>query len=184
MENTSCISAVHFVLYAKNCLQLFSDNPGQKCWEGSITLEIAPSPLSMLDFLGRIWWLIFHYEPHEQSQHWIGGGGTRACHFPNSTANSSNNGIRCEVKWWTQLSQQLLTTIVGFKMKVEVIEIKSLEINSAALTVIYALENNAQHNKRDLIQLTRISMICINFMEFLWQGRLNKEVIIYMYIRK
>ena len=56
---------------------------------------------------------------------------------------------------------------LGFKMKVEVIEIKSLEINSAALTVIYALENNAQHNKRDLIQLTRISMICINFMEFL-----------------
>ena len=30
-------------------------NPGQKCWEGSITLQITPSPLSMLDFLGRIW---------------------------------------------------------------------------------------------------------------------------------
>ena len=42
-----------------------------------------------------------------------GGGGTSGCHFPNYTANSSNNGIRCEVKWWTQLSQQLLTTIVG-----------------------------------------------------------------------
>ena len=26
-----------------------------KCWEGSITLEITPSPLSMLDFPGRIW---------------------------------------------------------------------------------------------------------------------------------
>jgi len=41
-----------------------------------------------------------------------GVGGTSACHFPNNTANSSNNGIRCEVKWWTQLCQQLLTPIV------------------------------------------------------------------------
>ena len=49
------MSAVHFVLYAKNCLQLFSDNRGQKCWEGSIILEITPSPLSMLDFPGKIW---------------------------------------------------------------------------------------------------------------------------------
>ena len=30
-------------------------NPGQKCWEGSITLEITPSPFSMLDFSGTIW---------------------------------------------------------------------------------------------------------------------------------
>ena len=45
MGNTNCISAVHFVLYAKHCLQLFSDNPGQKCWEGSNTLEITPLPL-------------------------------------------------------------------------------------------------------------------------------------------
>ena len=75
-----------------------------------------PSPFSMLDFPGRIWWLILHEKPHEQSQHWIwlGEGGTRACHFSNSAGNSSNNGIRCEVKWWTQLSQQLLTTIVGW----------------------------------------------------------------------
>lgn len=35
---------------------------------------------------------------------------------------------------------------LGFKIRVEVMEIKSMEINSAALTVIYALENNAQHN--------------------------------------
>ena len=35
---------------------------------------------------------------------------------------------------------------LGFKIRVEVMEIKSIEINSAALTVIYALENNAQHN--------------------------------------
>ena len=30
-------------------------NPGQKCWAGSITLEITPSLLSMLDFPGRKW---------------------------------------------------------------------------------------------------------------------------------
>lgn len=30
-----------------------SYNNGQKCWEGSITLEITPSPLSMLDFPGK-----------------------------------------------------------------------------------------------------------------------------------
>ena len=35
---------------------------------------------------------------------------------------------------------------LGFKIRVEVMEIKSMEINSAALTVIYALENTAQHN--------------------------------------
>ena len=36
---------------------------------GSITLAITPSPLSMLDFPGRIWSFILHEEPHEQSQH-------------------------------------------------------------------------------------------------------------------
>ena len=58
-------------------------NRGQKCWEGSITLAITPSPLSMLDFPGRIWWFILHEEPHEQSQHWIwGGGGHKRMSFP------------------------------------------------------------------------------------------------------
>ena len=35
---------------------------------------------------------------------------------------------------------------LGLKIRVEVMEIKSMEINSAVLTVIYALEKNAQHN--------------------------------------
>ena len=35
---------------------------------------------------------------------------------------------------------------LDFQIRVEVMEIKSMGINSAALTVIYALENNAQHN--------------------------------------
>ena len=53
MENNNCISSVNFVLYAKNCLQLFSDNHGQKCWEGNFILQIPPSPFSMLDFPGE-----------------------------------------------------------------------------------------------------------------------------------
>ena len=35
---------------------------------------------------------------------------------------------------------------LGFKIRVEVMEMKGMEINSAALTVIYALENIPQHN--------------------------------------
>ena len=53
MENNNCISSKNFVLYAKNCLQLFSDNHGQTFWEGNFILQILPSPFSMLDFRGE-----------------------------------------------------------------------------------------------------------------------------------
>ena len=55
MENNNFVSSVNVVFYDEICLQLFSENPGQKCWEGSVTFEIAPfapppPSLSMLDF--------------------------------------------------------------------------------------------------------------------------------------
>ena len=76
MWTSDCSSGCFKVLWCISSLIWGASdyNPGQKCWEGSIALEITPSPLSMLDFLGRLWWLIFHEEPHEQSQHWKGGG--------------------------------------------------------------------------------------------------------------
>ena len=46
MENNNFVSSVNVVFYDEICLQLFSDNPGQKCWEGSVTFEIAPFPPS------------------------------------------------------------------------------------------------------------------------------------------
>ena len=82
MENNNFVSSVNVVFYDENCLQLFSDNPGQKCWEGSVTFEIAPLPPYQCWILHQTkWWLFF--------QHWIWGrGATRACSFPNSSANS------------------------------------------------------------------------------------------------
>ena len=50
MENNNFVSSVNVVFYDENCLQLFLDNPGQKCWEGSVTFEIPPPPLINVGF--------------------------------------------------------------------------------------------------------------------------------------
>ena len=84
MENNNFVSSVNVVFYDENCLKLFSDNSGQKCWEGSITFEVAPPPLSMLDFAPN---KMVTFLPTLN----MGEGGPqeqRACSFPNSSANS------------------------------------------------------------------------------------------------
>ena len=82
MENNNLVSSVNVVFYDESCLQLFSDNPGQKCREGSVTFEIASlPPLSMLDFaLNKM----VTFLPTLNMLR----GATRACSFPNSSANS------------------------------------------------------------------------------------------------
>ena len=69
-------------------LQIY--NHGQQCLEGSVTLEITPSPLKVLDFPRN---KMVTFLPTLN----MGEGGHKRMLFLNSTANSYNR-IRCEVK--------------------------------------------------------------------------------------
>ena len=73
------------VLKSKRRTKLLIYNPGQKCWEGSVTFEIAPlPPLSMLDFAPNK--MVTFLPTLNMGEGGGRGEGARACSFPNSSA--------------------------------------------------------------------------------------------------